>query len=585
MTHRIPQEFLDDLIGRTDIVSLISSRLTLKRSGHEFTACCPFHAERTPSFTVSPVKQFYHCFGCGAHGNSIGFLMAYENLAFTDAVEDLAALAGLEVPFRQDREKEIEPQVYRALQAASQFFSRHLLNDPKTCARPQSYLKSRRINSKTARAFHLGYAPQGWTPLLDGLKAQGFSEDTLLEAGLIVRNKEGRLFDRFRDRIIFPIFDNRDRVVGFSGRIISEGDPKYLNSPETPVFRKGELLYGLNRALKANPRPERLLLVEGHMDVVMLAHQGIDYAVGSQGTALTTRQINALFRHTDEVVFCFDGDKAGKHASWRALETCLPAIRDGWQIRFLFLPVGEDPDSLVAKEGRAAFEARLDSAVTLADFFFQSLVSKLNLQTLEGRSRLVAKAQAHLEKLPDSAFRDLMVARLAETSTVDSAAIEKRLQKKPARLQNSPEPGLSPAERAMAMLLSNPELAHEMDLDRLRGADADEDLTMLVTLSTALLRQPGLTPAALAERWRGTPQEGRFMKLMEWRPLTDDQEQRQAFTSVLKTLYALVEKSALAHLAETFKNRAPSMLSDAEKEALRRRLAEVTSRRRREVAA
>jgi DNA primase len=370
---RIPQNFIDDLITRTDIVEVINSRVPLKRKGKEFSACCPFHNEKTPSFTVSEPKQFYYCFGCHAKGNAIGFLMEYEHLSYIEAIESLAADQHLDIPREKgshaNQNQEDKQPYYDILNKASELFQAQL----KTSERAIDYLKQRGLTGEVAKKFNIGYAPDGWSFLTDALGKSNESLKALTKTGLIVTNDNNKTYDRFRDRIIFPITDQRGRIIGFGGRILDQGEPKYLNSPENTVFHKGLELYGLYEAKKALRQIDRILVVEGYMDVVALAQNDINYAVASLGTATTTEQIQKTFRATHEIVYCYDGDNAGKKAAWRALENTLSVIRDGMIAKFLFLPDKEDPDTMVRKEGKEAFENRIVNSSTLSDFLFDNL--------------------------------------------------------------------------------------------------------------------------------------------------------------------------------------------------------------------
>lgn len=421
MAGRIPQEFFDQLLGRVDIVEIIHSRVPLRRAGHEFMACCPFHAEKTPSFSVSPRKQFYHCFGCGSHGNAIGFLMAYERLEFLDAVEELAHLAGLDLPETTTSDSASALPTKRLLEWISQadHFFRQQLREHPLRQRAVDYLRQRGLTGQIANTFGIGYAPPGWENLGKALNGAGANSADLIAAGLVSMDEQGRARDRFRDRIIFPIRDRRGRAIGFGGRAL-DGDttPKYLNSPETSLFHKGSELYGLYEARTQNRQLPRLLVVEGYMDVVALAQHEISYAVATLGTATTAEHIDRLFRTADDLVFCFDGDRAGRAAAWRALTVALPFLRDGRQAGFLFLPDGEDPDSLVRAEGQAAFARRIQHSTPLADYLFDELRGQGDPNTLAGRARMAELARPLLEKLPEGHFRDFMQERSAQGSTV-----------------------------------------------------------------------------------------------------------------------------------------------------------------------
>src|SRR5918993_3985224 len=425
---RIPDAFIDDLLARTDLVELIGTRVPLKRQGREYSARCPFHDERSPSFTVSPTKQFYHCFGCGAHGTALSFLMNYDRLEFLDAVEELAKRVGVEVPrdTRARNEDHDGRDQYAALDAAARFYQQQLDGSEKA----RAYLERRGVDAENRVRFGVGYAPEGF----DGLKsALGTDERRLAlleKTGMFSRSDSGRVYDKFRDRLMFPIHDRRGRVIAFGGRILAgaapeqgkdAGGPKYLNSPETPLFHKGRELYGLWQVRQANARIARLVVVEGYMDVVALFQYGVTQAGATLGTATTPDHAELLFRNAADVYFCFDGDRAGRGAAWKAVESVLPRMRDGRQAFFLFLPDGEDPDSIVRTEGAAGFEQRLAAATTLSEFFFAEQSRDVNLGTLEGKARLAERVKPYLAQVPDGAFRDLMRQRATELTGVGGA--------------------------------------------------------------------------------------------------------------------------------------------------------------------
>lgn len=418
MAGRIPDSFIDGLLARVDIVELIGSRVPLKRKGKEYTACCPFHDERTPSFYVSPTKQFYHCFGCGAHGTPIKFLMEYDRLEFVDAVEELAKRLGLEVPREAGgREAPREGQeLYAALDAAQKYFQRELANSEVA----KRYLEKRGLDAATIEKFGIGWAPDGWNGLIDALgKGDARRIDLLDKAGLLSKNDSGRMYDKFRARVMFPIHDRRGRVIAFGGRVIEKDDgPKYLNSPETVLFHKGRELYGLWHARQAHSKVPRLIVVEGYMDVVSLWQFGITTAVATLGTATTPDHAELLFRNAGDVYFCFDGDAAGRRAAWKALESVLPRMTDGRQAFFLFLPEGEDPDTVVRSQGAAALDAALASAQPLSEFFFAQLANDVDLSSADGKSRLAERAKAYIARIPDGEFRDRMQALLVQRTQV-----------------------------------------------------------------------------------------------------------------------------------------------------------------------
>jgi len=402
LAGRIPQDFIDDLVARADIAEVIGSRLQLKKHGREYKACCPFHSEKTPSFTVSSQKGFYHCFGCGTHGTALGFLMEFDRLEFPDAVEELAQMLGLEVP-RDERTEQRAPvtPIYDVLAEAAQLYRKALKQHPAAV----EYLKARGLDAETVQRFGIGYAPGGWDYLLRHFGDKDKVQRQLMAAGLVAERDRGGYYDRFRDRIVFPIRDSRGRVIGFGGRVIGDGEPKYLNSPETSAFHKGRELYGLYEARHARRKLQRILVVEGYMDVVSLACYGVDDAVGTLGTATTPEHLRRLFRATQEITFCFDGDRAGRDAAWRALQTSLPEMREGRQVRFLFLAEDEEPDSVVRREGAEKFGKRLEHTLPLSDYLLRELKEQTDMASMDGRARLAELALPLLKQLPDGVYK------------------------------------------------------------------------------------------------------------------------------------------------------------------------------------
>ena len=430
MAGLIPQSFIDDLLNRTDIVDVVASRIQLKKAGKNYTACCPFHKEKPPSFSVSPDKQFYYCFGCGAGGNALGFVMDHDQLDFPQAIEDLAKRAGMEVP-REEGGRNNKPRqptdspLYPLLTAAAEFYKQALKSHPQRKAAIE-YLKGRGLSGEIARDFGMGFAPPGWDNLLKHLASDSLQQKAMIDAGLLVENAEsGKRYDRFRDRIMFPIRDSRGRVIAFGGRVLGDEKPKYLNSPETPVFHKGQELYGLFEARKHNRDLDEIMVVEGYMDVIALAQQGLRNAVATLGTATSEEHLKRLFRVVPSVLFCFDGDAAGRNAAWRALEATLSSLQDGRRARFLFLPDGEDPDTLVRSEGTDAFRARINQhAQPLADYFFQQLSEEADPRSLEGKAHLMTLAAPLIDKIPGNNLRALMRQRLSEITGLSGEALQ-----------------------------------------------------------------------------------------------------------------------------------------------------------------
>ncbi|MGF6093787.1 DNA primase [Pseudomonas sp. 18175] len=447
MAGLIPQSFIDDLLNRTDIVDVVSSRVQLKKAGKNYTACCPFHKEKTPSFSVSPDKQFYYCFGCGAGGNALGFLMDHDNLDFPQAVEDLAKAAGMEIP-REESGRPHKPRqptdspLYPLLTAAADFYRQALKSHPQRKA-AVDYLKGRGLTGEIARDFGLGFAPPGWDNLYKHLSSDTLQQKAMIDAGLLVENAEtGKRYDRFRDRVMFPIRDSRGRIIAFGGRVLGDDKPKYLNSPETPVFHKGQELYGLFEARKNNRNLDEIIVVEGYMDVIALAQQGLRNAVATLGTATSEEHLKRLFRVVPSVLFCFDGDQAGRNAAWRALEATLSSLQDGRRARFLFLPEGEDPDTLVRSEGTDAFRARINQhAQPLADYFFQQLTEEADPRSLEGKAHMATLAAPLIDKVPGANLRTLMRQRLLEITGLSGEAVSQLAHSAP---QDAPPPAYDP---------------------------------------------------------------------------------------------------------------------------------------------
>lgn len=567
MRGRIPDSFIDELLARVDIVDVIERRVPLKKAGREWTACCPFHDERSPSFYVSPAKQFYHCFGCGVHGSAVKFLMEYERLEFPDAVEELAQSVGLTVPReggRDERPREDKTDLYALLDASASFYQQQLPKSPEA----QAYCKKRGLDADTIARFRLGWAPAGFDGVIKALGTSDKRLQLLNEAGMVASNERGNKYDRFRERLMFPILDRRGRVIAFGGRVLqSEQGPKYLNSPETPLFHKGRELFALWQVKQANTKLERIVVVEGYMDVIALHQAGLPIAVATLGTATTPEHTEVLFRAAPDVVFCFDGDRAGRAAAWKALESALPRLRDGRQAYFLFLPDGEDPDSLVRKEGRDGFEKRIREAKPLSEYFFGELSHDVNMSSLDGRARLAERARPLIAKLPDGAFRDLMAQELEKRSGARAtfeAPVAQRAVQRPVAVQRSL------VRSAIALLLAQPSLGERVErpygflrLDK----PGVELLAELIDLARS---RPGINPASLVEHYTERPEYPALQKLMAAAAVGEPEAQQVEFFEAL----ARMEQQAVAQRRDALvaKSR-EGALSDAEKTELRELLA------------
>ena len=568
MAGRIPQSFIDDLVSATDIVEVVGHHVPLKRAGKEYKACCPFHDEKTPSFTVVPDKQFYHCFGCGAHGTAVGFLMDYANLEFVEAVEELARRAGREVPREggagHGPRVDLGP-IFDALDRANAYFQRQLRRHPQA-SRAAGYLKGRGLSGKIAAEFQLGFAPPGWDGLRDELGTDESARSVLVRAGLLVERDGGRLYNRFRDRITFPIHDSKGRVAGFGARIIDSGEPKYLNSPETPVFHKGHELYGLSRARRAGRSPARLLVVEGYMDVVALAQSGIDYATATLGTAATEAHIQRLFRAVDDIVFCFDGDEAGRRAAWRAMENALPSMKAGRQALFLFLPEGEDPDSLVRAEGRHAFESRLDDAMPLSRLLFDHLAAGVDLKTPEGRARLVDASRPHIGRVPPGPYQRQLRMRLADLSGDTSPIAPRRSARRPRVYPGRHQGSGSPVRRAIRMLLHEPSLATQVeDIREVRDTEV-AGAGLLADLIDTLHAHPNMTTGVLLEHFREHEWSRGLEVLAHSEPeLSDPARLRVELAGCLRLILRRAEYHRARRRIEELTKRHPSELNERER--------------------
>ncbi len=570
MKGLIPRSFIDDLIARTDIVQLIDSRVKLKKAGRNYQACCPFHHEKTPSFSVSPSKQFYHCFGCGISGNVISFLMDYDKLEFVEAIEELASLYGLEVP-RENITNNTKPtpsyktkrNLYELMEEIVKFYQNLTASNPHSLA----YLTERGLSQSVIDKFELGFCPNSMDGVLKKFGINKEEIDKLFDAGMLSRSDNGRIYDRFRNRIMFPIRDRRGRVVGFGGRVLGDEKPKYLNSPESAIYHKSNELYGLYQALQVDPNPSYLMVVEGYMDVVALAQFGIDNVVASLGTATTGEQIQQMFRHTEQVICCYDGDRAGKEAAWRALENALPYLEDGRQLKFIFLPDGEDPDSFVRQHGKEGFEQYLEQAQSLSEFLFTSLLAKVDLSNKEGKSKLASLTLPLLKQIPGEMLRlylrDILGQKLG---VLDATQLEKMLpQKQQDKKIASPKLEQTPMRLLIALLLQNTYLAQNVkDLAPLQTLDI-AGLPLFEELITLIKTHQGITTGGILEHYRDKKMAKTLEILANWDHLVAVENIEQVFEQTLDFFYTkVIEK----HIEMLIAKERTTGLNSAEKEEL-----------------
>ncbi|TKF35847.1 DNA primase [Vibrio kanaloae] len=552
MAGHIPRSFIDDLLARLDIVDIVDARVKLKKKGKNYGACCPFHNEKTPSFSVSQEKQFYHCFGCGVHGNAIDFMMEFERLDFVEAIEELASFLGLDVP-REQRSGEISTtpranseqkrNLYDLMGGISQFYRSQLkisANKPAI-----EYLKNRGLSGEIVQKFGIGYVADEWDLVRKNFGQQKEAQDMLVTGGMLIENDKGNRYDRFRGRVMFPIRDRRGRVIGFGGRVLEDGTPKYLNSPETPIFHKGKELYGLYEVIQAYREPPQILVVEGYMDVVALAQYGVDYSVASLGTSTTGDHVQMLFRQTSTVVCCYDGDRAGKEAAWRALENALEYLKTGNTLKFLFLPDGEDPDSYIREHGKAAFEQLVHNATPLSAYLFDNLIEihKLNLGTTEGKSALRAHASALINKIPDSYFQELLEKLLDERTGFDNQLRRARVHTQNTTPQPHKELKRTPMREVIALLIQNPSYADMVpDLSSVKGLQLP-GLSLFVEVLDICQVNPHISTGQLLENWRESKHEALLSRLASWEiPLVEDNQEDIFLDSLDNILAQCVEK-------------------------------------------
>jgi len=593
MAGRIPDQFIDELLARVDIVSVIEQRVPLKKAGRDWSARCPFHDERSPSFTVSPAKQFYHCFGCGKHGSAIKFLMDYDRLEFVDAVEELASQVGLKVPYEGGARRapqEDSTDLYALLDSAAKYYQRQLGQSDKA----RAYFEARGLDAQTIERFALGYSPDQWDALKNALGTSPQRVALLEKSGMLTSGERGTKYDRFRDRVMFPIQDRRGRVIAFGGRILAnptakaaadpsavavgtaeaDGDdarkgadgPKYLNSPETPLFHKGQQLFALWQVRQAHSKIPRLIVVEGYMDVIALFQHGITQAVATLGTATTRDHAELLFRNCADVYFCFDGDRAGRQAAWRAVESVLPRMRDGRQGFFLFLPDGEDPDSLVRREGQTGFERRLKDATPLSEFFFSELGKDVNLSSLDGKARLAERARPLLTQIPDGAFRDLMLDELDKRASV-RLRVETPAAERPRGRARPQERTLLRA--AVSLLVQNPGFVRAIEPPHLFATLRQPGIPLLVELIALCRDRPEISTAGILEHFSERDELRALQKLAVMDVPEDEDAARIEFLGALTQLDRQTQQQRLDDLLT---RKADAGLGDDEKDELRRLL-------------
>ena len=594
MAGRIPQMFIDTLLEQIDIVDVIDGRVKLKKSGRNYTARCPFHDEKTPSFSVNQEKQFYYCFGCGASGNAIGFIMNYENIDFPKAIENLANALGLEVPQETkslrnakhfESEKSYKP-LYECLSQVSKFYQSQLREHP-AAHRAVAYLKERGLTGKIAKDFQIGFAPPGWHNLINNLGSSESDKQKLLDTGMIVKNEAGKTYDRFRDRIIFPIRDRQGRVIAFGGRVLGNDKPKYLNSPETSIFHKSSELYGLYEAKLSNRSLTRLLVTEGYLDVIALAQFGIDYSVATLGTSTNQKHLERIFRLCPEIIFCFDGDQAGRNAALKALEATLPTMLDGRQARFLFLPEGEDPDTLIRAKGRDYLESLISSAKPLEEFLFDTLNKDINMETMEGRARFSKIALPYLNRLPAGIFRELMLQELANKTGISRSSLsynDKHAIRSPQEFEEKSNPvttitsdksinqsyEANPSyfiNAAIKLLLHRPNLAHQVDQSILNKLENKAAITLRDSI-IILKKNSSPTSALLLGHWHGTANEALIKKLANEEQLVPEKGIEVQFHDAIAKILQNYDQSTISSEIATLKSKSYSSITEEEKKRL-----------------
>jgi len=531
MSGLIPRPFIDELLSRIDLVELIDSYVPLKKQGTSYVACCPFHSEKNPSFNVVAKKQFYHCFGCGVSGNAISFMMSYLNQGFTDAVETLASRLGMKVPREGNSEKHQQTlSLYQLLTRVSQFYQQTLRTKGEIAI---NYLRGRGLSGEIAKLYQLGYAPAGWQTLESQFKR---NKNELIATGMLIKKEDGKTYDRYRHRIMFPIHDRHGRIIGFGGRAIDpQQKPKYLNSPETTIFQKSRELYGLHQVLQQQQIIDNILIVEGYMDVIALAQHGIRNAVATLGTATSSYHIQLLAKHTKQLIFCFDGDEAGRQAAWRALESCLPELNTGLDVNFIFLPEEHDPDSLVREEGGEKFRERLKKATPLNRFFLDTIARGIDIFTVTGKSQLINAARPYMLKMMEGPYKQLLLNELSRMTHIENYRIAQILSDKPQQKiqESSKKIANSPIRLAIALLIQNPEIYNACKAQVNAGVLDGKEQEVLRKLLHQIENSPNANTATLIEAWRDTPYFEALGKLASWDHREPEEELIKKFTDII----------------------------------------------------
>ena len=571
MSNLIPQDFIDDLVQRIDIIEVISNQIEIKKAGREYKGLCPFHTEKTPSFTVSQEKGFYHCFGCGAHGTALGFLMDYGNQTFIEAIEELSKIAGVEIPkTKQDRAKNKKNKSLQELTAEIMGqFIQNLSQSEKAIA----YLKNRNIDGKTAKKFSIGFANDSWDDILKKFGTSDTRVKKLLDCGLIIKKDDSGYYDRFRNRIMFPIRDNKGNVLGFGGRIIDDGEPKYLNSPETQLFKKGQLLYGMFESKEALRSSSEAIIVEGYTDVIALSMNGFGNALATLGTATTDTHIKNVFRFANKITFCFDGDRAGKDAAWKACEICLPNLTAKKEVGFLILPDNQDPDQIIASSGPQLLKKLLDDALPLSDFLIQTIKKEFAVNTINGRAMAAEKSMSLVNKIPGGIYKDLMIEKIASELKMKVSQLKNiRTQARMGNIQRKSSPlkekdyrrRPSLIRQAIKILIHYPDLAKNINLEKTFHFIDDKGIKVFDEILNFIQSRESIKSATISEHFQDKNIRVQLKKMIAEPLLISEQEATNELNEIVTRLYeknqnaefkALVNKAKENELSQTERDR------------------------------